>query len=232
MAPINFALYRNATLENPNQCTAQVRPAGTAGLEAIIEFMMQTATVAKPDVLGVLEGFFNAVEYLLLDGKCVCTPIAVFRAAVQGLFVDEQDGFDASRHSVRAAVSAGARLRRAFRKQAQVDKVHTVVPAPAPKRFCDVESSQDNAQLTPGGQGRVLGLRLAFDPADPQQGVFFQAADGTTYRANRPARNKPGEIIMVVPALPAGTYTLEVRAAFNDSGEIRSGKLKDALTVS
>ena len=57
-------------------------PAGTVDLEALVEFMMQTATVAKPDVLGVLEGFFNAVEYMLLDGKFVCTPIAVFRPTV------------------------------------------------------------------------------------------------------------------------------------------------------
>jgi hypothetical protein len=229
---INFTLHRNATLENPNQCTAQVRSAGTADLEAIVEFMMQTATVAKPDVLGVLEGFFHAVEYLLLDGKCVCTPVAVFRSAVQGLFVDELDGFDPSRHAIRAAVSAGKRLRRAVRMQAQVNKVHGVAPTPVPKRFCDIESGQDNAALTPGGQGRVLGLHLHFDPDDPQQGVFFLAAEGTAYRAGRPARNMPGELIMIVPALPAGTYSLEVRAAFNGAGDLRAGKLKDALTVS
>lgn len=210
---INFTLQRNETLSDPRLCTARVRPSGTADLEAIVGYMMETATVAKPDVLGVLEGFFRAVEYLLLDGKNVVTPIAVYRTAIQGLFVDEQDGFDPSRHAVRAAASAGARLRRAVRMGAQVNKLHGVAPAPAPKRYCDIETGQDNAALTPGGQGRVLGLHLSFDPADPQQGVFFLAADGTAVRVERPpARNKPGEVILVVPALPAGAYTLVCNA--------------------
>jgi hypothetical protein len=62
---------------------------------------------------------------------------------------------------------AGARQRRAVRVHAQVNKLHSV--APAPKRYCDIETGQDNAALTPGGQGRVLGLHLSFDPADSQR---------------------------------------------------------------
>ena len=174
---VNFALYRNETLPDPKQCTARVQLVGTADLEAVVAFMMETATVAKPDVLGVLEGFFNAVEYLLLDGKHVRTPLAVFRPAVGGIFVDEQDGFDPDRHTIRAAVSAGARLRQAFRLRAKANKIHSAAPLPVPKRFCDVESGEDNGALTPGGQGRVLGLHLRFDPDDPEQGVFFLAED-------------------------------------------------------
>lgn len=229
--PIDFMLYRNGTLSDPHLCTARVRPTSSANMEAIVDFMMQTATVSKPDVLGVLEGFFSAVEYMLLDGKNVVTPIAVFRSAIQGLFTDEQDSYDPSRHSVRATIAPGARLRRTMRLFAQVNKIHGVAPAPAPKRYHDVESGQDNSALTPGGQGRVLGLHLAFDAADPRQGVFFLAADGTATRAGRPARNMPGELIFVVPALAPGTYTLEVRSVLNGDGRLRAGKLLDPLTV-
>jgi hypothetical protein len=42
-------------------------------------------------------------------------------------------------------------------------------------------------------------------------------------------KNKPGGLIFMIPTLPAGEYTIEVRAAFGD--EIRSGALDATLTV-
>jgi hypothetical protein len=228
---INYVLQRNEAFVDQHQCIARVRPSGTADMEAILDYMMQTATVAKPDVVGVLEGFFSAIEYLLLDGKNVVTPIAVFRSAIRGLFADEADGYEPDRHLVHAAVSPGARLRRTVRTRAQVNKLHAVEPAPAPKRYTDVETGLVNGAITPGGQAQLLGLRLRFDPDDPQQGIFFIAADKSEVRAGRMARNVPGELIFVAPALPAGDYTLQVRASFNDNGDVRAGALKVKLTV-
>ena len=43
---------------------------------------------------------------------------------------------------------------------------------------------------------------------------------------------RPSEVSFITPALPAGEYEIEVRAAFNEAGEIRSGRLLVPLTVS
>ena len=69
-------------------------------------------------------------------------------------------------------------------------------------------------------------------PADPSQGLFFVAADRTETRVERIIKVRPSEVGLIAPALPAGTYTLEVRAALNGDGtDIRTGKLLDTLTV-
>jgi hypothetical protein len=83
------------------------------------------------------------------------------------------------------------------------------------------------------GDGALLtGYRLRYDPADPDQGIFLLAADGTATRVERFIKLMPGAVSLITPALPAGTYTLEVRANVSGNGDIRSGQLKVPLTVS
>ncbi len=228
---IRYTIVKNNSMLGGGPCLAKVRPQGSATFDQVVDLMMLTATVAKPDVLGVLESFFSAVEYLLLDGKNVLTPLAVFRTGIQGTFSDEADSFETDRHRVHASASAGARLRRVLRSRATTERVHLGQFYPVPERYYDVESGVDNDILTPGGQGRLIGDQLRFDPADPKQGVFFVAGDGSAVRAGLPARNMPREVIFVVPALAAGQYTLEVRAGWGDNGETRTGQLDEPLTV-
>ena len=46
-------------------------------------------------------------------------------------------------------------------------------------------------------------------------------------------RNKPGELMFIVPAgLASGDYTLEVRATIHGSEDVRTGALGATLTVS
>ena len=59
----------------------------------------------------------------------------------------------------------------------------------------------------------------------------FVAAAGEA-RVQVVARNKPGELIFMVPALLAADYTLEVRATVHGSEDVRTGALEATLTVS
>jgi len=63
------------------------------------------------------------------------------------------------------------------------------------------------------------------------QGVFFLAEDGTEVQAEVVGKNMPGELIFLVPALAVGAYTLEVRATFNGTAELRTGALEARLAV-
>ena len=95
--------------------------------------------------------------------------------------------------------------------------------------YTDVNSGERNGVLTPGGMGRLVGHRLKFDPADVNQGVFFVAAGGEV-RVDVVGKNLPGELMFMVPALPAGDYTLQVRAAFAGD-DVRTSALEATLTV-
>ena len=84
----------------------------------------------------------------------------------------------------------------------------------------------------PGGVGIIRGSLLKFDEADPRQGVFFVAGDGTESRASKIVKNKPGEIILMIPeGLQAGVYEVVVRSVFKNTKELREGFLTDDLTI-
>ena len=98
--------------------------------------------------------------------------------------------------------------------------------------YLDLVSGTANQVLTPGEGAHLTGRLLRFDPADPEQGVFFVAVDGTRTRVERFLDIQPSKVILLAPTLPAGDYKIEVNASFNDNGDLRSGRLETQLTVS
>ena len=123
-------------------------------------------------------------------------------------------------------------LRRALRERGQVVKQEAVRPSPSLLDYVDLNSGERNGPLTPGGMGQIIGHRLKFDPDDTAQGIFFIAEDGTETRVSVVGRNKPGELMFLVPdGLASGEYRLEVRAILKGSKEVRRGRLDEVLTV-
>jgi hypothetical protein len=106
------------------------------------------------------------------------------------------------------------------------------VSEPNSTEYLDFASGTKNSTLTPGGPGQLTGHRLKFDTSDPQQGIFFVAGDSSETQVSVVMRNKPAELMFIVPeSLAAGDYALEVRASMSDGGEVRSGALRHTLTV-
>ena len=106
------------------------------------------------------------------------------------------------------------------------------MPRPNPVEFTDVNTGERDSLLTPGGMAQVVGHRLKFDPADAAQGISFVAEDGAETKVDVVGRNKPADLMFIVPqSLAPGDYTLEVRAVTHGSDEVRSGALDAVLTV-
>jgi hypothetical protein len=229
---IEYVIRKSTLRSIPDAHVACVRPGQPAEMEDVIERIAEhDSTVSKPDILCVLEDFFNAVELLLLEGRNVNTPLVSFRTSIRGLFTGPNDTFDASRHRLLPRVASGSRLRNTIAARAEVVKQELIPCLPSPNEYVDVNSGAHDSTLTPAGMGQLFGYRLSFDQADPEQGLFFLAAGGGETRVEVVGRNKPGELMFLVPALAAGTYTLEVRTVLNDNHEVRRGQLKAVLTV-
>jgi len=96
---------------------------------------------------------------------------------------------------------------------------------------CNINTGERNSVLTPGGMGQLVGHRFKFDPADPEQGVFFVAPDGSSStRVSLMGKNMPGELMFLVPdTLVAGDYLLVVRADFTKE-DVRMGTLEATLS--
>ena len=229
---INYSLFENNLTSNPNDYTAVVQNQTSRSKEDIIEEMISRgSTVTKAEALSVLEEFEAAVERALIKGDSINMPLFRISASIQGVFNGDGESFDRSRHYVRLNVNPGSRIGE-IAEGIKVEKIPATSPAPALRAFRDIESELLNEVLTPGGAGEISGSRLKLDPTDENQGVFFIGDDGTTIRANSVIRNKPSNLIFMIPSeLRSGNYQLEVRMSPPRSKQLRTGQLDRLLVV-
>lgn len=229
---ISYSLYKNHLTNGANNYRAVVQFNGVIDLEGIIDRMVARGTItSRASALAALEDYFATVESALLDGFKVITPMDIYAISIRGNFDGQTDGFTPGRHSTEAVVSPGPRLRRIIREKMHPQKQIATEVRPILLEFIDTNSGERDSVLTPGGLGQLAGHRLKFDLADPGQGLFFIAADGSATRVEVIAKNTATELIFLIPvSLAPGDYTLEARVLFSEA--LRSGALAPTLTVS
>lgn len=229
---ISYALYPNHLTSDPDDHMALVQNQVSHSIEDIIEIMMRRGTtVTKADALSVIEEYEATVEQILSDGGSVNTSLMRINASISGVFDDEFDQFDRSRHYVRLNVNPGSRISQ-IANNVDVKKVEADRPQPKPKAFEDIATETRNESLTPGSVGQIKGSLLKVDPNENDQGVFFIASDGTETRVDTYIRNKPANLIIIIPdTLLSGEYRVEVRAKLQNRNDIRTGQLNNALIV-
>jgi len=229
--PIKYYLQPNPVTPDPNDQSARVLPNASLTLEDIIAKMMQRGTtVTEVDTRAVLNLFFDVVSDEVADGNFVNLPLANIRVGISGVFTSITDSFDPSRHSLRATLSPGLLLSEKMQK-ARLEKTLQPLPSPVIIEFLNINTNTTNSVLTPGGIGQIVGEELKFNPNNPQEGIFFVAADGTETKVQIIASRTEGKLVFSIPTLPAGNYTLEVRRAYTKENIIRKGVLSDTLTV-
>lgn len=229
---IKYVLRESKLLGAPNTWRAVVQRMATADLDKVIEHMVQRgSSVVKADIVSVLEEYYGTIESLVLEGWTVTTPLANFRAGIRGKFDSPTDKFDPTRHRLVVGVTPGKQLRKALLTRVRPVKEDPEEAKPKLFQFTDRNSGALNGRVTPGGLARLAGSDLKFDPADPRQGVFFIGASGKEVRVEVVDRNTARVLVFLVPALSPGEYTLQVRATLNGGEELRTGVLKQQLTV-
>jgi hypothetical protein len=233
--PLLYSLIENPMTPDPNDRMAITQVNESFTLDDVIDQMISRgSTVTKAEALSVYEEFSLAIEQLIRNGNSISTPLFTIMPRVVGVFNSDDDSFDSSRHQVKLRINPGMRLREMATK-IPVEKIVTERPQPVLVPFHDNAAGSQDETVTPGGGARITGALLKFDEADVQQGIFFvNVATAEVIRVSGELlRNKPGELIFVVPALLAGTYKIEVRAITNKGGKtIRTGALPYEVTVS
>ncbi|MDR2553001.1 MAG: DUF4469 domain-containing protein [Treponema sp.] len=93
----------------------------------------------------------------------------------------------------------------------------------------DVHTESVNSALTPGNMAQILGHKIKVEGDDPACGVWFVSqADGSRIKVGeRLGINRSAELFGIIPALPAGTYKLEVVTCFTNGTK----PLKEARTI-
>lgn len=226
---IEYTLVENKLNTSEGKYRAVVQPKDTIDLTGIIDRMVRRgSTLMREDAMAVQEAFYDTILQVLQEGYNVTTPTANYRASIKGVFDGPDDSFDPSRHKLEVRVNPGLAVRPSLEKVPVVKTEHTT-PLPHPQVFHDHMSNLDNSVVTPGSGAKIKGYRLKFDQTDPEQGVFFVSASGVETRVEQVLSIRPSEVIIILPALPADMYRLEVRGMFGKT--VRAGSLTQKLTV-
>jgi len=231
---IQYALFENNLTSGPDNYAAHVQLTGSADLDTIVHHTAdQGSKWSAQDIRAMLGEVTNTCKKLLLDGYRInLGDLCEIYPQVTGVFDSAIDHFDHSRHRIDVGASPSTHLRKFIHDNAHVSKVEAIKPAPAPMEYTDAGSGEANGTLTPGNIGTLDGHRLKIDPAHADEGIFFIPTSGAEKKAATISKNKPGQLIFLVPDLKPGDYHIEVRAHLFNGSELRAGRLGAMLTVS
>ena len=222
---LKYSLIENLLTERTDDYTAVVQPVSSYDKEAVIAYLLRKGTsLTRTDVLAVLNGIEETVVDITKDGGTVNTPLICTSFSVSGVFEGPLDTFDGNRHKLNVNVSKGTLLRDLEAKIA-FEKTSAVSPQPLILEVKDSVSGKVNEVLTPNGVVELFGnsIKIAGDNADC--GLWFVPESGEAVKAQVIVQNKPSIIIAIIPALPAGTYTLRVVTQYSGSNLLKSPKV-------
>ncbi|KKY62120.1 DNA-binding domain-containing protein [Tannerella forsythia] len=236
---IKAYLYDNLLTPDPNDFTARVSSERSLSVADICHSAATRggADVSDAAMSHAVELFLKEMAYRLCDGFAVNTGYFTAMPVVRGVFLNPNETFDPQRHTLQFQFTQGELMRR------EIEDVEVKIMGVAETGLYigqveDMKSRTVNEVLTPGFNLRVTGTKLRVVGDKPGVGIFFrETATNTATKVDEGdiVVNNPSELMIIIPALPAGTYQLEVTTQYSTGNkllkEVRSAVFDRPLTV-
>jgi hypothetical protein len=138
------------------------------------------------------------------------------RPKIKGVFNKATEQFNPEKHKISFDFNQGLKLRR------EIANVSVEITGVSKVTFfidevVDIESESVNDLLTPKHNLRISGSRIKIDGENAENGVYFvnQETNERVKVSSKIPVNKPSELMVVIPALPAGSYKVEIATQFS-----------------
>jgi hypothetical protein len=229
---IKAALYDNALTENPNDFTARVQSERSLSVQDICELAATRggADISASAMEHAVSLWLREMAHNLCDGFAVNAGWFTASVGIKGVFDSATETFNRDKHTVAFDFVQGAQLRREL-ENVTVEIVGVADAAPGIAQVTDVKSGSVNDLLTPNRNLRIAGSKIKVAGDHANNGVYFvnQATqERTRVEMSDVVTNMPSELIIVIPALAAGSYTLEVVTQYSGNS---SKQLKEPRTA-
>ena len=225
---IKAYLYDNVLTENPNDFMARVSSERSLSVKEICESASNRggADVSAAAMEHAAELFLKEMAYQLSDGYSVNTVYFTASAQIRGVFDSPTESFNAQKHTVLFQFAQGERLR-AELPNIEVEILGVADNVAAILQVTDVKSGSVNETLTPNRNLKIAGSKIKVVGDDSKVGVFFvNTATNAVTQVDKSdmVTNNPSELIVVIPNLAVGSYTLKVVTQFNPSTPLKSAR--------
>ncbi|MDR2764703.1 MAG: DUF4469 domain-containing protein [Tannerella sp.] len=232
---MDYFLIDNYLTSDPNDQTAIPTNIRSYSDEQIIDRIMQRGTtLTRPDLLAAIRAYQEEYGLIVEEGNGFNTGLITAGPSIVGKFNGVTDGFDHSRHKMHYSVNF-SRTIQGKATVVKMNKVQAPNTGPVVVAVRDGMSGLTDGTLSAGGALDITGSRLKVYPELVDDGVYFVAHDGTEYKSAALVENKPSRLIVMLPALPSGSYTLEVRTHFTGAAapgkQLRKAQFARSLTI-
>lgn len=228
---IKAYLYDNVlTKDNPNDFIARTVSERSLNVKQICEAAVTRggADVTAAAMEHATALFLKEMAYQLCDGYSVNTGYFTAGTQIRGVFDSPSETFNSTKHSILFQFNQGEKLRAEI-PNIEINILGIADASSAILQVKDVKSGTVNDLLTPGRNLKVSGSKIKVAGDAAANGIFFintDTNDRIQVEESDVVVNNPSELIVIVPALSAGTYKLEVVTQYS------AGKLlKDPRTA-
>lgn len=237
---IKAYLYDNAlTKDNPNDFIARTVSERSLNVKQICEAAVARggSDVSAPSMEHATELFLREMAYQLGDGYSVNTGYFTASTLIRGVFDSPAETFNTDKHTILFQFNQGEKLRAEI-PNIEVQILGVADASAAIVQVTDVKSSSVNDLLTPNRNLKISGNKIKVAGDDKANGVFFVETTTNTRTAVEPSdivTNNPSEVIIVIPTLAKGKYTIEIVTQFAGSSillkEPRTAEFDKILSV-
>ena len=218
-----FYLIENAVTREDGNRIAKVKSKKTKGIEDIAERIVQTRTEYRKDTLVNIYRMMNEAKMeLLLEGEKVNDEFNLYEPTITGNFYDDPH-FEESRHhclvNTRITAAAQARFRRVkgVYNGLMLENGGALIYS-----ITDITTGTINGEVTPGKTIIITGKKIRIVPEAGET-----TASCITYtnvdtlleveQENTPVVNDPSKVILQLPELAKGTYSLTIKTLFSNN---------------
>ena len=231
---IKAQLYDNALTENPNDFIARVVSEKSLSVEDIC---MSATKRGGADISAAAMGhavqlWLKEMAYQLCDGFSINTGWFNVQSNIKGVFNSPSEKFSSDKHTVLFDFRQGSLLRKEL-ASVEVNIIGVADPSTTVSQVADVKSGSVNDQITPNRNLKVSGIKLRVIGENEANGIYFVNQDTKAkvkVDASDIVTNNPSELIIVIPALEAGSYKMEITTQFSGGNDPKQ-MLKEPRTA-
>ena len=238
---IKAYLYDNVlTKDNPNDFIARTVSERSLNVKQICEAAVNRggADVTAAAMEHATELFLKEMAYQLCDGFSVNAGYFTAGTQIRGVFDSPTESFNSQKHNILFQFNQGEKLRAEI-PNIEINILGVADASSIILQVKDIKSGTVNDILTPGRNLKVNGSKIKVAGDNPANGIFFvNTTDNsrTQVEATDVVVNNPSELIVIIPALATGIYTLEVVTQYTSNStllkEPRTAAFDKSLTVS
>jgi hypothetical protein len=218
-------LYDNALTDNPNDLILRILSEASLGVDDISQTSVKRggADISAAAMTHAVNLWLKEMAYRACDGFSINTGWFTVQPVVKGVFDSPNEKFNPAKHTVEFDFRQGSLMRREL-AGVEVQIMGVADTSLNIAQVTDVKTGSVNDLLTPNRNLRISGAKLKIAGDSPANGVRFVNQDTqeiTPVDASDMVTNNPSELIIVIPALAAGTYRMEVTTQYGGTTPLK-----------